>query len=33
MHGNSYVVLFYEIANFSELPPEMTGPVEGANGM
>jgi hypothetical protein len=33
MHGNSNVMLFYELADFSKLPPEMTCPVKGANGV
>jgi hypothetical protein len=33
MHGNPYVMLFYELADFSKLPPKMAGPVEGANGV
>jgi hypothetical protein len=33
MHGNSYIMLLYKISDFSELPPEMSGPIEGANGV
>jgi hypothetical protein len=33
MHGNSNVMLFNELADFSELPPKMAGPVNGANGV
>jgi hypothetical protein len=33
MHGNSHVVLFYEVTDFSELLTKMVGPVEGAKGV
>jgi hypothetical protein len=33
MHGDSYFMLFNEVADFSELPPKMAGPVEGTNGV